>query len=89
MAIVVRAFSDSGGLKAGTPLATASVPVSAEHPFAKERMTRRMPRLASGTGDGVTPVTCGGLPSRTRATPMAITSSVLPRKTYVGHSSRR
>src|SRR5674476_964516 len=84
MAIVVAAFRDSGGLNAGTPLATASVPVSAEQPFAKARMTRRTPRLSSGTGYGVTPVTCGVSPSMTRARPPTMGRNVQPRKMYVG-----
>jgi len=82
----VAAFLDSGGLNAGTPLATASVPVSAEQPFAKARMTRRTPRLSSGTGYGVTPVTCGVSPSMTRARPTTMVSNVQPRKMYVGQA---
>ena len=58
--IVLAAFRDSGGLNAGTPFATASVPVSADDPLANARMTRRMLRPSRGTGYGVTPVTCGG-----------------------------
>ena len=35
MTIVAAAFRASGGLKAGTPLDTASTPVIAVHPFEK------------------------------------------------------
>src|SRR5665811_2267100 len=45
MSIVVRAFCHSGGLKAGTPLATASVPVMAEQPSANARIRRSSERL--------------------------------------------
>ncbi len=39
-ASVDAAFFDSGGLKAGTPVAIASVPVSATAPAAKARSSR-------------------------------------------------
>ena len=45
---VVAAFFDSGGLKAGTPLAIASVPVRATEPLAKARSSRK---IVSGCGD--------------------------------------
>ena len=60
MSIVVRAFCHSGGLKAGTPLATASVPVMAEQPSANARIRRSSPNVSAGTWTGITPVTCGG-----------------------------
>ena len=41
MAMVAWALRHSGGLKAGTPFATASVPVMAEHPSAHARARRR------------------------------------------------
>ena len=40
---VVAAFFASGGLKAGTPVAIASVPVSATAPDANARSRMRMP----------------------------------------------
>ena len=40
---VVRAFFHSGGLKAGTPSEIASTPVSAVHPEAKARASRKAP----------------------------------------------
>ena len=40
-ASVVAALRDSGGLNAGTPVAIASVPVSATAPAANARNTRR------------------------------------------------
>ena len=40
---VVAAFLDSGGLKAGTPVAIASVPVRATAPEAKARRRMRRP----------------------------------------------
>ena len=60
MSMVVRAFCHSGGLKAGTPLATASVPVMAEQPSAKARMRRSSPNVSAGTwaGDDVGHVGC-------------------------------
>ncbi len=45
-ASTVRAFLTSGGLKAVTPSATASIPVSATAPEAKARRTRN---AVSGT----------------------------------------
>ena len=70
-AIVVWALRHSGGLNAGTPLATASVPVMAEQPSAKARPRSRMPSVCGGTARGVTSVTCGGAPRMVRATPDA------------------
>ena len=47
IAISVRpAFRDSGGSKAGTPVAMASVPVRATAPEAKARSRIRMPTLS-------------------------------------------
>ena len=46
---VRAAFFDSGGLKAGTPVAMASVPVSATAPDAN---ARRSSRIADGAGRG-------------------------------------
>ena len=64
IAISVRAaFFDSGGLKAGTPVAIASVPVRATAPDAKARSRIRIVTLAAvsvmaatASGDGVGPV---------------------------------
>ncbi len=51
-ASVVAAFFDSGGSKEGTPVAMASVPVSATAPEAKARMaSSRMATLAMSTVD--------------------------------------
>ena len=47
-ASVVAAFFDSGGWKAGTPVAMASVPVRATAPAAKARRRSRVP-TCSGT----------------------------------------
>ena len=56
--IVCCAFFHSGGLNAGTPLATASVPVMAEQPSANALHSRKMPRLSVGTPvKGTTSVT--------------------------------
>ena len=46
---VVAAFLGSGGLNAGTPLAIASVPVSATEPEAKARMMSSSPSGWSGS----------------------------------------
>ena len=53
--IVMRAFTHSFGLKAGTPSLIASTPVSAVAPEAKARRSRKIPsvwltRLGSMTG---------------------------------------
>jgi hypothetical protein len=80
MSIVVRAFCHSGGLKAGTPLATASVPVMAEQPSANARIRMSRPNVSAGTWTGITPVTSGGCPSTVRTRPAPIMSSALPRK---------
>ena len=47
---VWAAFLASGGLNAGTPLAIASVPVSATEPEANARSSRRIPTASSGSG---------------------------------------
>ncbi len=54
-AIVSPAFLASGGLKAGTPFAIASVPVSATEPLAKALSSRNTPRpsLPSLTASGL------------------------------------
>ena len=80
ISMVVRAFSHSGGLKAGTPFATASVPVIAEQPSANARMRRSSPKVSAGTCSGVTPVTWGGMPSSVRTTPAPIITRALTRK---------
>lgn len=49
MIIVCCAFFHSTGLNAGTPLATASVPVIAEHPLAKALQSRKMPVFSVAT----------------------------------------
>ena len=70
--IVLAAFLASGGLKAGTPLAIASTPVSATEPPAKALSRSRMPTAsvpngtASGRGAAVTTS-----PVRMRKKPMA------------------
>ena len=85
-AIVDCALRHSGGLKAGTPLATASVPVMAEQPSAKARASSSTPKVSGRTTRGVTSVTCGGTPSSVRATPRPTRSSALPRNRYVGRA---
>ena len=47
---VMAALCGSGFLKAGTPLAMASVPVSATEPAANARSSSRMVTVASGLG---------------------------------------
>ena len=47
---VVAALRDSGGLKAGTPLATASTPVRATEPLAKARSSSSTVTAWSGVG---------------------------------------
>ena len=44
---VVAAFFDSGGLKAGTPVAMASVPVRATAPDANARRSRTTPTASA------------------------------------------
>ena len=48
MIMVCWAFFHSTGLKAGTPLATASVPVMAEQPSAKALQSRNRPIVSVG-----------------------------------------
>ncbi len=50
IASVFAAFCDSGGLKAETPLLTASTPVSAEQPLAKARSNTNKPRVSPACG---------------------------------------
>ena len=55
MAVMVSAaFLASGGLKAGTPLAMASTPVSATEPPANALSKRRIPSVSvpKGTASG-------------------------------------
>ena len=47
---VIAAFLASGGLNAGTPSEIASIPVSAVHPFAKARRTRKIESEAVSAG---------------------------------------
>ena len=79
---VVAAFFDSGGLKAGTPVAIASVPVSATAPEAKARRRTMTPTAwvvweaaAMASGEG------GRVSCRTtmRNTPTPIIRNALPR----------
>ena len=80
---VRAAFLGSGGWKAGTPVAIASVPVRATAPEAKARSRIRMPTLCAvsvvariTSGDGVGPVSpCATI----RNTPIAIISNAQPR----------
>ena len=78
--IVVWAFFHSGGLKAGTRWQTASVPVIAEQPSAKARISRSRPNVSAGTWAGTTPVTCGASPSSGAQHPDADQEETLPRK---------
>ncbi len=77
---VVAAFFASGGLNAGTPLAMASVPVSATDPDAKARRISSTPSGSSGfgaPGRGDGGLACS--PSTTaRYIPIAIMSSAEP-----------
>ena len=47
---VSAAFFDSGGLNAGTPFATASIPVSATEPEANALSSSRMPSASVPSG---------------------------------------
>ncbi len=86
VSIVVWAFFHSGGLNAGTPFATASVPVIAEQPSANARRRSSSPNVSGGTSAGVTPVTWGALPVRVWKMPTPRSSSIDPRKMYVGEA---
>jgi hypothetical protein len=84
----LRAFRTSGGLKAWTPSATASIPVSATAPEAKARRTRNRLNGASAscgplvTGAGAP---AGGSPSRAyRTKPTTISETNPPMKRYDG-----
>ena len=76
----MRAFFHSSGLKAGTPLATASVPVMAEQPSANARISRSSPSASAGTWAGTTPVTCGRLAEHRAQYAKPEQQSTLPRK---------
>ena len=81
VSIVVWAFFHSGGLKAGTPFATASVPVIAEQPSAKARITSSSPSDSGAIpAAGVTPVTCGASPRTVRMMPTRDQGTVRSRK---------
>ena len=84
MSIVLCAFFHSGGLKAGTPFATASVPVIAEQPSANARIRSSSPNVSGATATGTTSVTWGAWPRSVLPMPRASMSSVAPRKMYVG-----
>jgi hypothetical protein len=80
--IVWRAFFHSTGLKAGTPSATASVPVMAEQPSAKARASSRMPTCSTLMPvAGATLATLPRVPSNDWQMPSPIISSIRPMKT--------
>ena len=76
--IVLPAFFDSGGLKAGTPFAIASTPVKATEPLAKARRISTMPSVCVPSltasvwwGSGVTePVAMWNRPEATMTSAM-------------------
>ena len=82
MIIVCWAFFHSTGLNAGTPLATASVPVMAEQPSAKARASRKTPMFSVARPvSGVTSVTWRQRAGqRLGTTPRPISSSIEPMK---------
>ena len=72
---VAAAFFSSGGLKAGTPLETASTPVIAVQPLAKARRIRNVLSAVTALGVGVPPGTIGVMsPLRARHAPVAAPS---------------
>ena len=80
---VRAALRDSGGSKAGTPVAIASTPVSATAPEAKARRRMRIPTsvvvswvIAMTSGDGAGPVSPW---NRIRTVPIAIMRNAEPR----------
>ena len=82
MAVMVfAAFFASGGLKAGTPLAMASTPVSATEPPAKALSSNRIPSAsvpngrASGSGG-----TGAAVPVTIRTAPIATIARASPTK---------
>jgi hypothetical protein len=69
------AFFASGGLKAGTPLLTASMPVNVAHPEENARKTRKTVRgLVAVTGSAR--IGCI-VPLRTRHSPVRIRTPML------------
>ena len=58
---VSAAFRSSGGLKAGTPLETASTPVMAVQPLAKARRIRNVLSTVTPLGVGVPAGTTGSM----------------------------
>ena len=83
--IVEAAFLASVGLNAGTPLAIASVPVSATEPLANARSSRKIPigSVASSIASG-----CRGhgaaVPLAMATTPLPTMNSAMPMNRYVG-----
>src|SRR5205823_4583886 len=71
---------------AGTPLLTASTPVIAVHPLAKDRRSSHAPAVATTDGGGGGATTGTGWPpcAAAFATPSAITTKRQTRKVYVG-----
>ncbi len=81
MIMVCCAFFHSTGLNAGTPLATASVPVMAEQPSAKALQSRNRPMVSAGNaGQGLDVLTWGSWPVSERNTPTPMSSSIEPMK---------
>ncbi len=78
--IVSPAFFDSGGLKAGTPLAIASVPVRATDPLAKAFRRRKIPRPSEPDWTALACWTSTAWPVITRITPSPTIVSARPRK---------
>ena len=77
---VITALRGSGGLKFGTPLATASLPVRPTDPDANARSTRSAvsasPPVGSNASRGGTAT--GTSPEKTRTKPMPITRASEP-----------
>ena len=81
---VVRALRILGVRNAGTPLATASTPVRAEHPLEKARRRRRM-IAACATPSDLTAYwadsATGANPSAVRMSAVTIMTAIDPMKT--------
>src|SRR5437660_11459420 len=82
--MVVAAFWDAGGRKAGTPFEIASIPVKAVQPEENARRSRNRvsPSTAGTDGSG-----CGSVaPKSARPKPATITNPRLPTNREVGRA---
>src|SRR5437016_8318755 len=84
ISIVAAAFFASGGLNAGTPFDTASMPVIAVQPFENAVSSRKSVSVEFVDATGAAATTGCTWPVSTRQIPTAISKRIVTTKKYVG-----